>query len=374
MSREDAEERVEGNQGAQTAIRDLQSGFINSEHPNVKKALLCSTQGLSALYWANNIRTAGETAIQTMLDLIPGGKFKRASRDEILDAAENTAKRVAIKDGKIVAEDGVRGAEKAGSRHINGFRKKTVSESYQTGKNVGENLGDALGFGYIGSKIGGIIGGVTAAGYRKLAQSLPGTAGKILEDIEFAWMRKYQGLSDILSLGSNRARLLERYAARLGRRAIKSSFSEGAEEATQYMNSKQVLEDYGLPNIQQLISNDLSRGKDIFNVYLSYLGLSDSEYLNDADFVANWKGGFALGGAHTTTMSFLPQAISDFKEYKASNFLYAAGAIDREHNKNIRTAGVSAAKAAMDGNAAMVLQTLDNMEAADRRRRNPNFT
>ena len=106
------------------------------------------------------------------------------------------------------------------------------------------------------------------------------------------------------------------FGAKTARAVAASQMSEAAEEAVQYLNSKEDFASkygWGGMSIGDMIVNDVYQGARVFDSYMSLLGLSNSELLNDAEYWANAKGGFALGGLHTGVMRLAIEGPSAYK-------------------------------------------------------------
>lgn len=282
--------------------------------------------------------------------MLPTKDIKALSEAE-MQVARRGARRVLSKDGELVAE-------KAG-QYANGFRTPTVKDAWERGKQVGEALGDIVGGGVVGGQIGKYVGGGFAAAQRAFRNEfLPKGSKSFLGQYERAIAAKYRGIADALTPNSRALQLLARYGGLGLRRGIASSFSEGAEEAVQYLNSQEDFANkynWNVSSLSELIENDLYQGGRVLDFYLSAVGLSDSELLNDLEFVENWKGGFALGGGHTQIVSAPAMIAESFREYKANAPEVVTAFVKRDLDAVDRAAGVGIAKSAMQGQGALIL-------------------
>lgn len=375
LTEEQVDRRFEGSEGMSRAIEDLIAGRTYNNHPGVQKALLLSTRGLSAQFWADNVRTMSAIPFQTAMLLMPTKGIKTLSYAET-QAAKRGARRVFSKEGKLVAEQEVAQGERAAG-YLNEWRKPTIKESWERGKEVGETAAGMMGFGYFGEQAGKYIGGATAATIRAAREALPKGMRSFADDLERGLVQKYRGIADALTPSSNAARLLARYTGMAMRRGLAESFSEAAEEAVQYLNQQEdFASQYGwnTPTFDKLIANDIRQGGRVLDFYLSLFGLSNSELVNDLEFIENWKGGFALGGGHGQIMQAPAMLGQAYQEYKVNAPEVVNAFVNRTMESYDRAMGVGVAKSAMEGNGAAILRQIDEMQKADNQRKNPKFT
>jgi hypothetical protein len=152
---------------------------------------------------------------------------------------------------------------------------------------------------------------------------------------------------------------------------------EGAEEAVQYINSKQDFASrygFGGINFGDLIINDLVQGKEVLKAYGSLFGLTDSKYKDDAEFWQNVKGGFALGGGMTAVTNITGSVKDYARQLNGDKFAVQNFAMMREADKINRAANVQYAKAAMNGNVEGVRNAINTRMQHDRMRENPEYT
>lgn len=375
-------------------LGDVIAGVINSNDPRFRKAQLMSTAGLQALFEANNMRTMGSLPIELSTQLMP--MPTKYMKGLFVDAIDNIGSKIANKklsatltknaEGKLVLNtpasierssinDAIENSVSA--KYKNGFKKNTISQTLNRGYEIGSNVGDALGFGYAGHVLGGTVGAATNTGLKFLRSKLPNNMKSVIDATEEVLMHKYQNVYDKLIGTKEWKKLLLKYGLNTIQRGTIASLNEGSEEGVQYLNS---LEDYANQygwkgiGIGDLIFNDFVQGSRVANAYASMLGLSNSSLSNDQEFWNNVKGGFALGGAHTTVMSVYGNTKQAFNQYTTNELIKRSLVMNREADKIIRDNAKAFAKAAMNGNQDALFASLDDMEKADRNRENPNYT
>ena len=403
-SEDQIKEHVYGDEGDKHVIQDYIAGFTGSTtkgkgdktikfeeflHPAFQKALVFSTAGLQAQFDADNMRTMGEIPFQKSMALLPTKWMKGAFgaiKKEVTEGAEKVASklkvdalgRVGVAEAKNAAKQTVE--EAAGTTYKNGFRKtaRTIGDAAKHGYKVGSATGDMLGFGFAGHTIGGVIGGTLESGAH-VAMKLNPAMQRAVESFADKAMIKYQGVIDKLTPHKAWQQALLKYGLRTGKRFAATGFSEGAEEAAQYLNSKKDWSEYGWGGLtlSEMISNDLQQGGRILNAYMSLFGLSNSELKDDQEFWSNLKGGFALGGIGVDPMNVVQVAgnlVHGYKEYSTQNYIMTNGVMDREYNNANRAANTDVAKLALMNREAYVMDYMDAMEKADSKRENPNFS
>jgi hypothetical protein len=336
--------------------------------------MIQSTRGLQAQLDANNFRTGWETAVQKVM-MTP----KLSSVGKALATKMDNLERTIV-DGTVRAASrpAANTAEHAG-KYANGFRKanSTLSESVTAGYKQGAAAADALGLGGAGSVIGGTIAGTTRGAAHLAKQVLPENARRALDGFEQAVLTKYQKVYDKLMPTKEWAKVAAKYGVRTAKATAASSMSEAAEEAVQYLNSKEDFASkygWGGMSLGDMIVNDIYQGARVFNSYMALLGLSDSELLNDAEYWANANGGFALGGLHTGIMRFAMEGASAYKEDKVHPQILASGVMNREADMKDRASNVEFARQAMRKRTPETLAVLDWMQENDSRREDPYFT
>lgn len=334
----------------------------------------------------------GELPVQKGLALMPTKWLKKGS--DIIDKQigrignkiANTIKKDAT--GRVTAtinKEGIEtGAKKAAtSRYTNGFRRneRTFGEAFKSGWEKGAEAGDMLGFGYAGHVIGGLAGG-TAEGLAHAGRAaLNPRLRSLFDGIEEKAMIKYQEILDKLTPEKAWQKALLKYGLNATGRNVGIGFSEAAEEAVQYLNSKEDFAGkYGWSGMSlgDMIMNDIHQGGRVFDAYMSLVGLSNSPLKDDEEYWSNLKGGFILGALPLANPSGIIQVagntVRGYKEYKTHDAIITSGVMKREHDKIDRASNAEFARQAFHGNEAHVLEVLNQMEASDRRRENPFLT
>ena len=377
-------------------IQDYTAGLIVCNDPAMLKANLVSSRGLEALYEANNIRTGGELAMHKAIELTPMGAAYNKARGFVFNQLDKLGERIASKElvnevtaqagGKVtakVANEATKAAtveaeKKAGQRYVNGFRRATTSEAFKHGAEVGAATAAAAGHGIVGTTVAGAIGGTVNAGLNLAKAALKPSQRAIINKFEEIALNKYQKFYDTMFFNKEWAKLVAKYGVKSAKSAALSGFTEGAEEAVQYMNS---LEDYaskygfGGMSISDLIANDIAQGSKVMDAYLSVLGLGHSEYLNDEEWWQNWQGGFVLGGARIGTMKVPFKGVQGLaRELNTYYELAKESGASREADKISRQSYRTIAKEIMNGKSDAVMNVLNHLEEQDRRREDPQYS
>lgn len=399
-------DHIEGEEGDRRVLQDYISGITSGAvkddngkqifgefaHPAFQRALILSTAGLQAQFDADNMRTMGELPVQKGLALMPTKWLKKGSDiiDKQIGRIGNKIASTIKKDatGRVTAtinKEGIEtGAKKAATnRYTNGFRRneRTFGEAFKSGWEKGAEAGDMLGFGYAGHVIGGLAGG-TAEGLAHAGRAaLNPRLRSLFDGIEEKAMIKYQGILDKLTPEKAWQKALLKYGLNATGRNVGIGFSEAAEEAVQYLNSKEDFAGkYGWSGMSlgDMIMNDIHQGGRVFDAYMSLVGLSNSPLKDDEEYWSNLKGGFILGALPLANPSGIIQVagntVRGYKEYKTHDAIITSGVMKREHDKIDRASNAEFARQAFHGNEAHVLEVLNQMEASDRRRENPFLT
>lgn len=361
-SEEQIDEYLKGQEGINHAINDYLVGLTKSltdesgnpyvfakdgqtpiytapiADPAVERAELYSTQGLQALYEADNARTVASNIFQTLVTIMPTGTMRKAAN-------------------VVLPSEGA----------------EVLKGSFSKGAVIGE----MAGFGVAGEVIGGSAYTLGKAAAKLGVEKLPAGTRNLFRSIEQKVMHKYQDVYDKLLPKSKFGKAAAIYGARSARIASASMMSEAAEEAAQYLNSK---EDYaakygwGGMSIADAIFNDIYQGARIFNSYGALLGITESELLNDAEYWTNAQGGFALGGIHTGTIRAASEIYNAYREIPVHAAILESAVMNRELDKKDRASNVEFAKQAMRRRTAETLSVLDWMQKNDSRREEPMFT
>lgn len=412
-SEEDINKYLKGEEGVNHAINDYFTGLTKSlvdengnpyvfdqsgenslytnplSNPAVHKAELYSTQGLNALYDADNARTVFSNLFQTVVSVTPTGSIRKQASMYI----DKLAPRYISKDvgyktisdaaGRVTAESATHATAKeaakraAGETYSNGFRKKTLSQSMKAGYKRGAAIGEMAGFGVVGEVFGGAVGAGLNLSARIGVEKMPVRAQNLFRSIEEGVMHKYQHVYDKLLKDRKFAQAAAIYGARMAKNTAASMMSEAAEEGVQYLNSKEnYAEKYGWSGmpIGDMIFNDVYQGARVFNSYGALLGITESDLLNDAEYWANIQGGFALGGLQTGTVRLGVEGWNAYREIPVHGAILESAVMNRELDKKDRAANVEFARQAMRKRSNETLEVLDWMERDDRHREEPMFT
>lgn len=388
---------ITNEEGVNNVLRDALSGLagVYTNDPRFKKAAVSAKLGLQALFEADNMRTMGKMPVSIATQLMPVnsvlGKAKgfayrqldRAAGKAIAkrfgtrietDAAGNIVARSTAKEG---AEATAKATEEAAGRYSNGFRKKTISETFKEGYNAGSTTSDLLGFGYAGHVAAGTIGGVTSTGARLAKQLLPKKWQAYVDNFGEQMMHKYQHIYDKLLPQGTFRNVLAKYGVHIASNALVNSMQEGTEEGVQYLNSLQdYASKYGYDGMSwgDLIMNDIKQGGRVTEAYASLFGLNNSQLYDDTEFWNNVKGGFALGGGHSGLIQLAGNTASGIREYNTNQLLINGSVFNREAESISRANNKAIVKAITNHDGQAVLNIIDDMRAADRRREDPQFS
>ena len=357
---------------------------FNITDPEYKKALIHSTAGLQALYEADNMRTISMLPFELAFEVYGGplDKVVDKSLGFVFRPFEKGQSRV-IKEGVEMAEGGAArsAAEEATSAGMykNGFRRKSknATEAFRTGFDKGSAVGASLGFGSAGAVVTGTAAGTANAAIHLAKEALPKNTRAMIDGFEQVVANKYMRVYDNLLKDKEWLSLAGKYGYYATKQILGRSMAEGAEEAVQYINSKEDFASkygFGGMNFGDLIMNDLVQGKEVLKAYGSLFGLTDSKYKDDAEFWQNVKGGFALGGGMTSITNITGSVRDYAKQLDGDKFVVANFAMAREADKMNRAASVQYAKAAMNNNVDGVRNAINTRMQHDRMRENPEYT
>lgn len=373
-------------------IQDFEMGLTKNNDPRLREAMLNSTKGLKAQFWADNARTMGEMPIQLAMNFLPTKPMAKAG-EVIFDGAgkkimsSKLINKVAqTKAGKVISK--VSGEAKEMLKdtepgtYSNGFRRasSTLKDRLKSGYNAGSTVGESLGFGFGGRTVFGAAGaGVREAAHLGSKLLTPETK-EFLRVYGERMMNKYQKVYDKL-LPKDWMRIGARYGMYTARRGMMQAMSEGAEEGVQYLNSKEdFASKYGFGNasLGDLIFNDFTQGGRVAEAYLSLMGIGNSKLDDDLEFWQNVKGGFALGGMggfHPgQVVNFYGNVKNMYNQYRTDQFIRESAVMNRERNRLDRAANVAFAEQAMNNREAEVKEAMVSMYQNDRRREEPEYT
>lgn len=373
-------------------IQDFEMGLTKNNDPRLREAMLNSTKGLKAQFWADNARTMGEMPIQLAMNFLPTKPMAKAG-EVIFDGAgkkimsSKLINKVAqTKAGKVISK--VSGEAKEMLKdtepgtYSNGFRRasSTLKDRLKSGYDAGSTVGESLGFGFGGRTVFGAAGaGVREAAHLGSKLLTPETK-EFLRVYGERMMNKYQKVYDKL-LPKDWMRIGARYGMYTARRGMAQAMSEGAEEGVQYLNSKEdFASKYGFGNasLGDLIFNDFTQGGRVAEAYLSLMGIGNSKLDDDLEFWQNVKGGFALGGMggfHPgQIVNFYGNVKNMYNQYHTDQFIRESAVMNRERNRLDRAANVAFAEQAMNNREAEVKEAMVSMYQNDRRREEPEYT
>lgn len=373
-------------------IQDFEMGITKNNDPRLREAMLNSTKGLKAQFWADNARTMGEMPVQLAMNFLPTkpiSKFGEVALDgagKKIMSSKLINKVAQTKAGKVISK--VSGEAKEMLKdtepgtYSNGFRRasNTFKDRLKSGYDAGATVGESLGFGFGGRTVFGAAGaGVREAAHLGSKLLTPETK-EFLRVFGERTMNKYQKVYDKL-LPKDWMRIGARYGMYTARRGMMQAMSEGAEEGVQYLNSKEdFASKYGFGNasLGDLIFNDFTQGGRVAEAYLSLMGIGNSKLDDDLEFWQNVKGGFALGGMggfHPgQIVNFYGNAKNMYNQYRTDQFIRESAVMNRERNRLDRAANVAFAEQAMNNREAEVKEAMVNMYQNDRRREEPEYT
>lgn len=373
-------------------IQDFEMGITKNNDPRLREAMLNSTKGLKAQFWADNARTMGEMPVQLAMNFLPTkpiSKFGEVALDgagKKIMSSKLINKVAQTKAGKVISK--VSGEAKEMLKdtepgtYSNGFRRasNTLKDRLKSGYDAGATVGESLGFGFGGRTVFGAAGaGVREAAHLGSKLLTPETK-EFLRVFGERTMNKYQKVYDKL-LPKDWMRIGARYGMYTARRGMMQAMSEGAEEGVQYLNSKEdFASKYGFGNasLGDLIFNDFTQGGRVAEAYLSLMGIGNSKLDDDLEFWQNVKGGFALGGMggfHPgQIVNFYGNAKNMYNQYRTDQFIRESAVMNRERNRLDRAANVAFAEQAMNNREAEVKEAMVNMYQNDRRREEPEYT
>lgn len=373
-------------------IQDFEMGITKNNDPRLREAMLNSTKGLKAQFWADNARTMGEMPVQLAMNFLPTkpiSKFGEVALDgagKKIMSSKLINKVAQTKAGKVISKVSEEAKEMLKDTepgtYSNGFRRasNTLKDRLKSGYDAGATVGESLGFGFGGRTVFGAAGaGVREAAHLGSKLLTPETK-EFLRVFGERTMNKYQKVYDKL-LPKDWMRIGARYGMYTARRGMMQAMSEGAEEGVQYLNSKEdFASKYGFGNasLGDLIFNDFTQGGRVAEAYLSLMGIGNSKLDDDLEFWQNVKGGFALGGMggfHPgQIVNFYGNAKNMYNQYRTDQFIRESAVMNRERNRLDRAANVAFAEQAMNNREAEVKEAMVNMYQNDRRREEPEYT
>lgn len=341
---------------------------------------------------ADNMRTMASIPVQTMASLMPVAGVLNKAKSLTMKGLDRAAGKILGRElpvtiasdaaGNIAARTGSRSAarratEEVAGKYKNGFRKKTASETWSSGYSVGADLADAAGLGYFGRIGAGTVTGSAAIGARLGKQLLGRRSREFVDNFTEQVMHKYQSVYDKLLPQSEFSRFALKYGLNYGKAQFVNAMSEGSEEGVQFINSLENYADkYGYDGMSfgDLLVNDIKQGGRVANAYLSLLGIGNSELKDNVEFWNNVKGGFALGGGHSGIIRLAGDTQGAFREYNTNQLLLNNAVLNREASAISRANNRGIVQAVVNGDAQYARNIINDMRAADRNRKDPNFS
>lgn len=424
---------LEGDEGDKNAIRDHLMGFTSSgkfkpyNNPQFQDAVLNSMQGLQAQFQGDNARTMYNIAFQKILLAAAPLKWLKSygitkkAGSTVKAAISNTKNAMSNAKGAYLEKYGTKeqkvasmlgkniddyetssiakaaakpynapteaAAETTVSKYRNGFRKPqhTTKDAVKKGWNIGSEVGEMTGTGIVGHMAGGALGvavGTAGRGAVQLAKKmLPARTTAALESIADKAVMKYHTVLNAIYGNAPLRRTLTKYGLKTLGSQSAVALNESYEEAVQSLNSKKDFgSEYGFAggDLGSLLINDAAQGGRVFDAYMAMLGIGESPLANDMDFLAEARGGAALGFfglGNVTSVVNVGTSINDvYKEYQANKLLYTPAILNREYSKKSRAANAIFAKMAMRGNSQHVMEAIEDMENRDRYSEDPTYS
>lgn len=385
-------------------IKDALSGATNSAHPDFQIAKLASMQGSQAQFWHDNIATMGESFQNYLLQVLPGGSAREiigASGKLVYNTSKKAGKSILSKiapdatntmvkfgknaEGKLIAA-GKRINPTTAVRETRDQLYDNIGERqlgrYAAGKEFGEASAQVLGQGYIGQVAYGKLGGganmLFGLAKDQIERVLPETATQAVRQAKKSLLFRANKIYDKL-IPSLASRDLAKYGFNVAWRHALSSFSEGAEEGRQYINSKEDYAKHGLSynplqNLSDLVIGDFVAGQRVGSALLSMLGVGSSPLADDKEFWQNYKGGFALGGGMTSFINVATRTPDVIRKYNTTKYIQSQALFNRDNDQTNRAQYAAFARTAFKGNAQEAIRTIQRMRDQDLNSGSPQYT
>ena len=408
LSKEEAKKLYDttNEEGLNNVLGTYLTGQTKSNSINLAKAAVGTTKGLKQQFEADNMRTMASEGLQTAISLIDptkglskvGNAITKGISDKLFKSAVGRAVSQST-GGKLVkkaidAVDGTIGqSAKKFVSDVSKYANNSTGAAMQTGARIGGAASDILGGGILGKGIGevagGLTGGVTSAVKRKMPESmsagLTNAAQQVANKFEL-YGRFFRANTKLGKFGTKTADAFEKFIdkhpvasylaktlAQKGYRSAKAGlvdhFSEGNEELVQYANSKEDFAKtygYNSGSLADLLIHDFAQGGKVAKFYAAYLGIGESELLDDAEAVSNWKGGFFQGGLHPTIAANVAFGARDlYKTGAAYNAMVESTVLNREMDQNTRANNAVLADQVTRGRFEQTLSVIDELERKD---------
>lgn len=384
---------IHNTNGLSNVLQMFGNGQISSNDIRLNKAKVGATKGLKQQFMADNVRTMGATAAQTLVSCvdITGGAGRFVSRAASKIGGSTISRKLASTTaGKVVSR--VADSAKRAVSDVKAYKNSFVGDAINRGAELGADVSDVLGGGILGRGIGKVtgaaVGGATKAAKDAIWQAVPEQTKAGLAAFSSATFNKFTALGELL--GAKKAkrfalkeiakhhktadvlRYLGKYGYASARAAAVDHFSEGNEELVQYINSKEDFAKtygYNSGNLAELLWNDFKAGEQVANFYAAAAGIGNSELLDDGEAVSNWKGGFFMGGMNPSVLTNVLFGANNIrKQVKANDLMLSSTIANRAAHNATRVNNQVLVQAVSRGLFNETMTTLDDMQARDQKR------
>lgn len=409
MSKKDAEARynLSTQQGKEKVLSDYLMGVTKSNDPRLSKAKLGTTKGLEQQFMVDNVRTMGTEVVQNFISyMAPGNCISNLYRQAVygFPTTKLGAKLATSKLGRLVigtdyALAGLNGAVESKFAQAGQYINSLTSAAGKTGAKIGSTTMDVLGGGVLGHYVGAGVGaaaGEVAMGVKGLAKEVMPQALKdagIMASEAIA--KKAEALATMVGAKTIKRKLLKaavknpntvatlkmlnKYGINTVRKSIIDRTSEGNEEIVQLLNTNAAEEfaktyGYGSADLLSLAFQDMARSKEVSDFYKGMFGLGESELYNDMEMLANWRGGFAMGGMHPMVAMNIYHAVNDIKNtVQVKDAIMHSALLDREQGKMNRASNAVISDQISKGRYNQLATEIQQLREADLKRERPRF-
>lgn len=395
--------------------KDALAGLTKTTHPYYKVAEMAALEGSQAQFWRDNMATMGETFQSYLIQLMPQGNARslwNAGVRQIKKGATKAGEKIGGKIGKSVvnwAKDKEGNLVAAGINETEEFAQRRAAQAlddavedgsesmyksvknrakgyFKKGESLGETAAQLTGQGYVGQLAYGKTAGAVGTALGFAADGLKTVGGKLVPQAVKDGARSFQKflISNYHTIGNKIlpsivSKDLAKYGLNLAWKGAVSAFNEGAEEGRQYLNSKADYSGYGhsfdpLLNLPNLLISDFVNGARVGQSYLAMLGIGSSPLLDDAEYIQNVKGGFALGGMNTSVINVATRIPGMVRQISTDSYIENSGVFTRDADQNNRAQYSAFAKTAAKGKVQETLHAMDMMRKRDLSSKSPQFT
>lgn len=404
-------------EGLNNVLGTYLTGQTKSNDMNLAKAAVGTTKGLKQQFVADNMRTMATEGLQTAISLINPtkglpvignaitkgianklagttvNKFFNKAATKVSEAIGKTQAGRLIKEAIVDPLSNIKPSLNRLTSDVSKYANNSTGKAMQTGAKIGSATSDILGGGILGRGIGGAVGGAAGATVssvknkmtENMSAGLVNTAQNIANKFEL-YGRFFRANTKLGKFGKKAVDTFEKFAdahpvanyltrtlAQKGWRSAKAGvvdhFSEGNEELVQYINSKEdFAKTYGYDSgsLSDLLIHDFAQGGKVAKFYAAYLGIGESELLDDAEAVSNWKGGFFQGGLHPTIAANVAFDAHDlYKTGAAYNAITMSTVLNREQDQNTRANNAILADQVTRGRFDQTMAVIDDLERKD---------